>query len=315
MRQSRLFPFPLLLFLIACNRQSLEQAIAPDPRLTTAPNTTATPSQTPAPTTPKPTTAAATPTPKPGLGGYTDLDSTPKQLRSYLNELLQLKLLPLKFCKPSLCSTFKPNQPIQRRTYARWLVTTNNRFYLGASTMQIRLATTTAQPAFKDLPNTDADFAIIQGLAEAGILPSRLSNDKAPQVFKPNDPLTRTDLILWKAPLDLRRLPPDASVKEIKQDIGFKDAPKMSPALRNALLSDHQNGNNAGFRRAFGYTTIFQPQRPVTRAEAAAVVWHFGTSSSPISAQSVLNPVSDFAPTPEAAASTSPTPSPTSSPQ
>jgi hypothetical protein len=41
---------------------------------------------------------------------------------------------------------------------------------------QIREASAT-EPAFQDVPRTDPDFAVIQGLAEAGLIPSPLSGD------------------------------------------------------------------------------------------------------------------------------------------
>jgi hypothetical protein len=292
----------ITLLLTACNRKSLEQALAPDPRL--SPNSNATPAaQTPIVQPSSSPSNSPTPSPSttPGLGGYTDLDGTPAELRNYLNDLLQLNQLPLN-CNPP-CTTFSPNQPIQRREYARWLVAANNRFYQDSQPNLIRLATASATPAFTDLPKTDPDFPAIQALAEAGLIPSPLSNDKAPKEFKPNNPLTREDLILWKVPIDLRSLPPSTPDKNLP----FQDLTKLSPATLNAITADSKNGNQANFRRAFGYTTLFQPQRPVTRAEAAAVLWHFGTSAAPRTAQTLLNPTSS--PTPTS------TPSPTSSPK
>ena len=38
----------------------------------------------------------------------------------------------------------------------------------------------------------------------------------------------------------------------------------------------------------FGYTTLFQPKKPVTRAEAAASLWYFGFQGDGITAKEVL---------------------------
>jgi hypothetical protein len=282
MRQSSLLLLPLFLSLIACNGKSVEQALAPDPQLTASPS-----ADVPTPSL-KQSKAAPLPSPKPGLGGYTDLDTTPQELRPYLDDLLKLELIQ-RLCNPAPCTTFQPNQAIQRREYARWLIAANNRFYRDMPLKQIRLAIATAEPAFTDVPQTDSDFASIQGLAEAGLIPSHLGNDKAPKTFRPDAPLERTDLILWKVPLDIRKSPPAATVEQVKQNIGFQDIQKMTPAALNAIFADYQNGDQANFRRAFGYTTIFQPQRTVTRAEAAATLWYFGTQTDGRSAQTILD--------------------------
>jgi len=38
----------------------------------------------------------------------------------------------------------------------------------------------------------------------------------------------------------------------------------------------------------FGYTTLFQPKKPVTRAEAAASLWYFGFQGDGITAKEIL---------------------------
>ena len=54
------------------------------------------------------------------------------------------------------------------------------------------------------------------------------------------------------------------------------------------LYADFQNGDLSNIRRIFGYTTLFQPKKPVTRAEAAASLWYFGFQGDGITAQEVL---------------------------
>ncbi|MEY4519026.1 MAG: hypothetical protein RLZZ499_1625, partial [Cyanobacteriota bacterium] len=55
-----------------------------------------------------------------------------------------------------------------------------------------------------------------------------------------------------------------------------------------ALYDDFQNGDRSNVRRIFGYTTLFQPKKPVTRAEAAASLWYFGFQGDGITAKEVL---------------------------
>jgi hypothetical protein len=54
------------------------------------------------------------------------------------------------------------------------------------------------------------------------------------------------------------------------------------------VLADYQNGDLSNIRRAFGYTTLLQPQKVVTRAEAAATLWFFGSQGDGLSAQDAL---------------------------
>ena len=175
-----------------------------------------------------------------------------------------------------------------RREFARLLVAANNQIHANRPSQQIRAASPTAQPAFGDVPTTDPDFPIIQGLAEAGLIPSRLSGDATAVLFRPDAPLTREQLILWKVPLDTRQALPNASAEAVRESWGFQDVARIEPRALRAVLADFQNGEQSNIRRAFGYTTLFQPKKPVTRAEAAAVVWYFGSAGEGISAREAL---------------------------
>jgi hypothetical protein len=95
-------------------------------------------------------------------------------------------------------------------------------------------------------------------------------------------------MLLWKVPTDTRQPLPTANLDAIKQTWGFQDAAKISPKAQQAILADYQNGDLSNVRRVFGYTTLFQPKRVVTRAEAAASLWYFGYAGDGISAQEVL---------------------------
>jgi hypothetical protein len=223
---------------------------------------------------------------------FSDLDKTPKELRQYVEDLTKLGVLtsqrPNNPEQPAPITQFDPNQVITRRDCARWLVAVNNRLYATRSAQQIRPGLATSPPAFQDVLRTDPDFEAIQGLAEAGILPSPLSGDSTAVVFHPDQPLTRENLLLWKVPMDTRQVLPIATMDAVKQTWGFQDAARIDPRALRAVLADFQNGDLSNIRRAFGYTTLFQPKKPVTRAEAASALWYFGIQGEGQSAQDAL---------------------------
>ncbi len=222
----------------------------------------------------------------------TDLNNAPQELRQYIIDLATLGVLPestgSKSNKTDIVNSFEPGKTISRREFARLLVAANNQIHANRPSLQIRAASPTAQPAFGDVPTTDPDFPIIQGLAEAGLIPSRLSGDATAVLFRPDTPLTREQLILWKVPLDTRQALPNASVEAVRESWGFQDVARIEPTALRAVLADFQNGEQSNIRRAFGYTTLFQPKKPVTRAEAAAAVWYFGSAGEGISAREAL---------------------------
>ncbi|MGC1308213.1 MAG: S-layer homology domain-containing protein [Phormidesmis sp.] len=266
---------------------------------------------------PDPPVAQAPEEPKVTGGDYTDLAKAPEEIQPYLVDLLELNLLEVrpptappasppattpsnseqsseqpkaKPPTPPGPDEFRPNQAITRREYARWLLAANNRFYRGQPSRKIRPGVTSSQPVFQDVKANDSDFGAIQGLAEAGIIPSPLTGSSTTVTFRPDAPLTRKDLLLWKVPLDTRSPLPQATPAAVEQAWGFQDAAKIEPRALQAVLADYQNGDFANIRRAFSYTTLFQPDKAATRAEAAAVLWRFGNSTEGITAEEILNP-------------------------
>lgn len=217
---------------------------------------------------------------------FSDLSQAPTELQPYVSDLAKLGALP--DAKGGSSSEFKPNAEISRRDYARWLVTANNLIYANQPARKIRLAAATDKPAFQDVPASDPDFGVIQGLANAGLISSPLSGDATSVTFRPDAPLIREDLILWKVPVDLRQALPNASIDAIQQSWGFQDTAKIDPKAMRAVLADFQNGDLSNIRRAFGYTTLFQPKKSVSRAEAAAVLWGFGSQGNNLTAKDAL---------------------------
>ncbi|KAM3682250.1 hypothetical protein ACB098_12G058900 [Castanea mollissima] len=173
----------------------------------------------------------------------------------------------------------QPGDLCTRREYARWLVS--------ASSALSRNTTSKVYPAmyienvselaFDDITPEDPDFSSIQGLAEAGLIASKLSRrdmlssldeDQSPFYFSPESPLSRQDLISWKMALEKRQLP-EADRKKLHQISGFIDIDKIHPDACPALVADISAGEQGIIALAFGYTRLFQPDKPVTKAQAA----------------------------------------------
>ena len=218
---------------------------------------------------------------------FPDLDQVPEQLRQAVQQVAALDILTPHLQEEQI-KKFAPNEPVTRRDYARWLVAANNKYYGQSPGKKIRLATPGSQVAFKDIELNDPDFGAIQGLAEAGLIPSVLTGENDSLLFQPDAPLTREDLLVWKVPLDIRKALPKASIENIEETWGFQDATSISTQSLRALFADFQNGDRSNVRRIFGYTTLFQPKKPVTRGEAAASLWYFGFQGDGITAKEAL---------------------------
>ncbi|XP_022736015.1 plectin-like isoform X6 [Durio zibethinus] len=173
----------------------------------------------------------------------------------------------------------QPSDLCTRREYARWL--------LSASSVLSRNTVSKVYPAmyienvtelaFDDITPEDPDFSSIQGLAEAGLISSKLSNqdllndDLGPFYFSPESPLSRQDLVSWKMALEKRQLP-EADRKILYQISGFIDIDKINPDAWPALVADLSAGEQGIIALAFGCTRLFQPNKPVTKAQAAVAL-------------------------------------------
>ncbi|PSS33066.1 Centrosomal protein [Actinidia chinensis var. chinensis] len=173
---------------------------------------------------------------------------------------------------------FQPGDLCTRREYARWLVSASSTLSRSTASkvypaMYIENVT---ELAFDDITPEDPDFSSIQGLAEAGLIASKLSRSDIPSVdddqsslcFSPGSPLSRQDLVTWKMALEKRQLP-EADRKVLHQLSGFIDIDKINPDACPALVADLSAGENGIITLAFGYTRLFQPDKPVTKAQAA----------------------------------------------
>ncbi|PQM36540.1 uncharacterized protein Pyn_01004 [Prunus yedoensis var. nudiflora] len=172
----------------------------------------------------------------------------------------------------------QPGDLCTRREYARWLVSASSALSRNSISkvypaMYIENVT---ELAFDDITPEDPDFSSIQGLAEAGLISSKLSRndmlssldeDESPFYFSPESPLSRQDLVSWKMALEKRNLP-KADKEVLYQISGFIDTDKIHPDACPALVAD-LSGEQGIITLAFGYTRLFQPDKPVTKAQAA----------------------------------------------
>lgn len=210
--------------------------------------------------------------------GDLNLSGVPADLQPYIQDLRQLGVIAIASAANNEDAATSPyNQPISRQEYARWLFDSYNAIYADEPGERLRAGSSADEPAFQDVSPTNPAYAEIQGLAEAGIIPSAFTGNSTDVNFRPDAPLTRADLILWKIPLDTQAALPTTTPEAVTQAWGFQDTGSIDPMALRAIAADFQLGDFANIRRAFGYTTLFRPDKTVSRAEAAAVLWRFGT--------------------------------------
>lgn len=169
-----------------------------------------------------------------------------------------------------------------RREYARWLVVASNclsrnTFSKVYPAMYIDNVT---ELAFDDVTPEDPDFPFIQGLAEAGLISSKLSRSdmNLPEdlqddhnLFSPESCLSRQDLVSWKMALDKRQLP-EVDRNSLYKASGYIDIDKINTAAWPALVADLAAGDQSITALAFGFTRLFQPDKPVTKGQAALAI-------------------------------------------
>ncbi|XP_061957112.1 uncharacterized protein LOC133678687 isoform X1 [Populus nigra] len=169
-----------------------------------------------------------------------------------------------------------------RREFARWLVTASSalsRSMLSKVYPAMYIENFT-ELAFDDITPDDPDFSSIQGLAEAGLISSKLSSggllsssveNQGPFYFAAESPLSRQDLVSWKMALEKRQFP-EADKKMLYKVSGFRDIDKLNPDAWPALVADLSAGDQGIISLAFGCTRLFQPDKPVTKAQAAVAL-------------------------------------------
>lgn len=164
-----------------------------------------------------------------------------------------------------LHGSFEPDKPITRGEYITWLYRANNA--IRPSAEHIRLAPQ-IQPKFSDLKPEHPAYKYVQALANAGY-----SVGYEDGTFKPDQPLTREEMIAIKVGLDVGAVSPDPS--QMAYETKFSDASQVDKRYTGYILKDRYIGGKVGgnIERAFGALKTFQPKAPVLRHEAAATLW------------------------------------------
>ncbi|CAA7049829.1 unnamed protein product [Microthlaspi erraticum] len=164
-----------------------------------------------------------------------------------------------------------------RREYARWLVRSNlllERNPKHKIVPAVALAGSSI-PAFDDVNTKDPDFEYIQALAEAGITSSKLSGEDSRNSenanFYPESFVSRLDLVNWKAQLECD-FHPETMEEVSRTKVDYIDTKNINPDMALGFFLDFLTGDKSTIRNVFGRIKRFQPNRPVTKAQAAVAL-------------------------------------------
>ncbi|XVF03468.1 hypothetical protein REPUB_Repub04eG0263800 [Reevesia pubescens] len=168
-----------------------------------------------------------------------------------------------------------------RREYARWLVRMSS---LLERNPKHRIVPSIAlsgseTAAYDDVGSDDPDFESIQALAEAGIIPSKLSGkitgsdaSKGQGVnFSPDRFISRQDLINWKALVEYD-FEPGVMEQISSTKIDYMDLKEISPDSSPGLFIDMLGGEKSILRKVFGQSKRFQSNKPSSKAQAAVAL-------------------------------------------
>ncbi len=201
---------------------------------------------------------------------FTDIKGYPTA--KYVNELTALGLF------EGLGDKFRPDDTISRGEFVEWLFKAHN---LLKEENPIHLAPHLA-PQFSDLKKDHPSYQYAQALANAGY--SVGYDDKT---FKPDQPITREEMIGIKGGIDFGTIAPDRN--NMNGVWSFSDANKVDNRFTGYISVDGHDSKGGSIKRAFGQIKTFHPKQPVLRHQAAAVLWRMATGKwNAISAEEVL---------------------------
>ncbi|MBV5260895.1 S-layer homology domain-containing protein [Synechococcus moorigangaii CMS01] len=164
---------------------------------------------------------------------------------------------------------FNPDEPIRRDEFIAWLLKAYNAMH----DSPIRLSSASGT-VFPDVAPGNPYSIYIQSAYEAGFIFGFEDGS-----FRPNDPLTREQMIALKSQLDSKgnsRRSPEQLRQGLQHTRGFHDVADMDDRYLSYIAFDA--GNAAGgrnFERVYGTTRLYQPKAAVTRAEAAILLSKF----------------------------------------
>lgn len=170
---------------------------------------------------------------------------------------------------------FQPYDPISRGEYMIWLFKAHNT--ISRPAQKIRLAPT-FDPEFTDIDAKHPAFKVVQALANAGY--SVGYDDKT---FKPDQPITREEMISIKVGLDKGKSIKPVRISLLRSAWKFSDLADIdkrhSGYIYNDLFAKGPKGSN--IERAFGKIGTFKPKQAAKRHEAAATLWQIGRETAP----------------------------------
>jgi hypothetical protein len=172
-------------------------------------------------------------------------------------------------------TTFQPNQPVLRREFVRWLYAANNAMQ-SDDAKKIHPAPPGEAPYFKDLPASDKDFAVIDGMQDAGI-----SVGFPDKTFQPDVPITREQALAIALGVDCSysgvwSTSPNEAYNYLPP---WKDRATISKTYAPIIAACSDASQNiAG--RVWGKSAVLRPQAKLTRAEAALVMWQTGARTA-----------------------------------
>ncbi|OIW04650.1 hypothetical protein TanjilG_07785 [Lupinus angustifolius] len=172
------------------------------------------------------------------------------------------------------------NELCTRREFARWLVKLSSSLERNSRHMIAPIVSSLSGSivtAFDDISGEDPDFRFIQALAEAGVVPSKIScknssnstesNDQENIKFFPDRFISRQDLVDWRAQLEYDFFSGVIDQISIKK-AGYMDVEITSPAIYVDMLA----GDRSILRKVYGQSKRFQPNKPSTKAQAAVAL-------------------------------------------
>ncbi len=170
-------------------------------------------------------------------------------------------------------------EPITRGEYMAILYYANNA--IRSQKNHLRLAPA-YDPGFTDIDSSHPAYKYVQALANAGYSVGYPDN-----TFKPDQPITREELIGTKVPLDI-----GTKGDRDSNDWDFSDYEQIDRKFKSDINWDYKIDGDKGsnIQRAFGSIKSLKPKQSVWGYEAAATLWQFGDSYPSSNASTAIDP-------------------------
>lgn len=210
----------------------------------------------------------------PASKNFTDLASTEGRLQSSLTKAAQAGIL-----DPTQDNKFRPNDPVTRAEFARWMVRVR----------QVPLADSSS-PTYSDVPATSPYFGEIEGATKAMMVQGYTVKDKPQKEFKPDQFITRQEFAVMYGTFSGKRgraekLSKSDIEKYLRYNVSqsnfgnltYKDVGDVDDWARKWVAVAQQAGVLLQCFDTDPYTgekekTYLRPQEKMTRAEAVNIL-------------------------------------------